>query len=64
MNATAPIFTTSDAILAMVASCVSVQSGRRNLRVKRLAQAIDIIAAGTRAPMAMPAKAMPTNQES
>src|SRR6476646_4461015 len=67
MNTTAPIFTTSDTILAMVASCGSAQSGRRNslyrFRVKRLAQAMDMIAAGTSAPMAMLAKATPTNQD-
>ena len=33
------------------------------LRVNRLAAAIDMIAAGTRAPMPIAAKAMPTNQD-
>ena len=33
------------------------------LRVKMLAVAIDMIAAGTSAPMAMAAKATPTNQD-
>src|SRR5688500_15980736 len=66
-KASAPTLTTSETILATCDSSASEQSGRKNsfhtLRVKRLAAAIDITAAGTSAPIAIAAKATPRNQD-
>src|ERR1043166_3545298 len=68
MNTRAPALTTSDASLATLDSSRSLKLGlkywRQILRVNRLAAAIDMIDAGTSAPMAMAANAKPTNQES
>src|SRR5581483_2119083 len=65
-NASAPNLTTSEAIFDTVASSAGVAAGRKNsrqmLRVNRLAAAIDMIAAGTSAPMATAANATPANQ--
>ena len=67
MNSSAPTLTASEASLAIVASAASLMPGWTNsfqtLRVKRLAAAIDMTAAGTRAPMAIAAKATPTNHD-
>src|SRR5437879_701683 len=66
-KASAPALTISDANLAVFASSCGEASGRKysryTLRVKRLAAAIDMIDAGTSAPMATAANAMPTNQD-
>src|SRR5581483_5034742 len=65
-NASAPNLTTSEAILETVASSCGVAFGRMKsrqmLRVNRLAAAMDMIAAGTSAPMAIAANATPANQ--
>ena len=55
----APILTRSETNWATLVSRAGLASGLKNslkmLRVKRFAAAIDMIAAGTRAPMAMAA---------
>src|SRR5476649_1193335 len=65
-NASAPTLTSSETTLLTVASSRRLIAGwtysRQMLRLKRLAAAIDMIAAGTRAPTAMAAKATPVNQ--
>src|ERR1700684_2825443 len=62
----APSLTTSDAHLATRVSSAGLASGLKNslkmLRLNRLAAAMDMIAAGTKAPMMMPEKAIPVNQ--
>src|SRR6266536_1591384 len=67
MNTSAPALITSETIFAIWLSSASVQSGwmnsRQTLRVKVLAVAIDMIAAGTNAPIPMAANATPTNQD-
>jgi hypothetical protein len=66
MKASAPTFTNSDTSLAIAASWAGLTSrftySRQMLRVNRLAAAIDMIAAGTSAPMPTAAYAMPVNQ--
>src|ERR1700722_1536001 len=63
----APNFTMSETHFAICDSCLSVgfllMNSRWILRVYRFAAAIDMMAAGTSAPMPMAAKAMPTNQD-
>src|SRR5579864_5987646 len=63
----APSFTTSEVSLAMLDSSLSVMFGlmysRQMLRVNRLAAAIDMMEAGTSAPIAMAPKAKPANHE-
>src|ERR1700694_6057745 len=65
-NAKAPTLTSSETTLLTVASSRRLIAGctysRQILRLKRLAAAIDITAAGTSAPTAMAAKATPVNQ--
>ncbi len=65
-NTSAPILTTSDAHCDILVCRAGLASGLKNslkmLRVNRFAAAIAMIAAGTRAPMMMPANAMPANQ--
>src|ERR1700694_923211 len=67
MNSSAPALTTSEVNLAICDSSRSLMFGRtysrQMLRVNRLAAAIDMIEAGTSAPMAIAAKAKPTNQD-
>jgi hypothetical protein len=67
MIANAPILTTSEVSLATRASSSWVASRWRysfhTLRVNRLADAIDMTAAGTSAPMAIAPKATPTNHD-
>src|SRR5580700_2729406 len=67
MKKSAPALTKIETILATRDSRAGGQLGSKYsfqmLRVKRLALAIDMIAAGTSAPMAIAAKAMPTNQD-
>src|SRR5438105_2251879 len=66
MKPTAPTFTNKETILETCASSRGLAAGRTNsthtLRQKRLAAAIDITEAGTKAPMAMAANAKPANQ--
>src|SRR3569833_3484491 len=66
MKNSAPAFTTSDTIFATCASPLPETFGLtysfQMLRVNKLAQAIDMIAAGTSAPIAIAANATPTNQ--
>src|SRR5450830_684202 len=66
MKTNAPNLTANDTSLATLASPCGVTPGLtygfQKLRVNRLAAPIDITAAGTRAPMAMAAKAKPLNQ--
>ncbi len=66
MKTSAPDLTTSDTSLAVCASAAGAIAGstkvRQTLRVNRLAAPIDMIAAGTRAPIAIAAKLKPTNQ--
>src|ERR1700676_5214845 len=65
-NAKAPTLTSRETTLLTVASSARLIAGctysRQMLRLKRLAAAIDMIAAGTRAPTAMAANATPVNQ--
>jgi hypothetical protein len=65
-NSSAPSLTSSDAHWDTLVSRCGLASGLRNslkmFRVKRLAAAIDMIAAGTSAPMTMAEKATPVNQ--
>ena len=65
-NTSAPNLTTSDAHCDIRVSSAGLASGLKNslkmLLVNRFAAAIAMIAAGTRAPMMMPANAMPVNQ--
>ena len=65
MTTSAPTLTTRLISLASCASCAGAMFGSTNgfqtLRVKVLAAPIPITAAGTSAPMAMPAKAKPAN---
>src|ERR1700680_1719218 len=65
-NASAPTLTSRETTLLTVASSRRLIAGctysRQMLRLKRLAAAIDITAAGTRAPTAMGAKGTPVNQ--
>src|SRR4051794_37283167 len=65
-NANAPNFTTSDINLLCRASWLGVASGLMyslyTLRVHRFAAAIDMIAAGISAPIAIAANATPANQ--
>ena len=65
-NTSAPNLTTSDAHCDIRVSSAGLASGLKNslkmLRVNKFAAAIAMIAAGTRAPMMMPAKAIPVNQ--
>ncbi len=67
MNTTAPTFTSSDTSFATLVSCSGVMfvftNSRCTLRVYRLAAAIDMIAAGTSAPMPIAANATPTNHD-
>src|ERR1700729_3518678 len=67
MNTSAPSFTASDTTFALVASCDGVMlgwtSGFHKLRVKRLAEPIDMMAAGTSALIAIAAAAKPTNHD-
>src|SRR5215469_11442340 len=66
MNSSAPNLTISDTHLAIWDSCLLLISllmnSRCMLRVYRFAAAIDMIAAGTSAPMPIAANATPTNQ--
>src|SRR5271167_1913297 len=66
MKISAPNLTSIETSMAVAASAAGVMSGltkiRQILRVKRLAAPIDMIAAGTRAPIAIAAKLNPTNQ--
>jgi hypothetical protein len=66
-NTRAKSVTTSEASFETLASCSTVPSGLSHsvqmLRVKVLAAAIDLMAAGTSAPMAVAAKATPANHE-
>src|ERR1700680_5232209 len=65
-KASAPTLTSRETTLLTVASSLRLMAGctysRQMLRLKRLAAAIDMIAAGTSAPTAMAAKATPVNQ--
>src|SRR5579859_6394510 len=67
MNRSAPNLTTSETILATVLSSRALRLGRKYsrqiLRVKRLDAAMDMMDAGTRAPIAIEAKAKPANQD-
>ena len=67
MKTSAPNLTSSDTHLAICASCAWSMFGSMNsrwmLRVYRFAAAIDMIAAGTSAPMPIAAKATPTNHD-
>src|ERR1700680_4296851 len=66
MKISAATLTSSETILLTVASSRRLIAGwmysRQMLRLKRLAAAIDITAAGTSAPTAMAANATPVNQ--
>src|ERR1700753_2584289 len=65
MNASAPNLMTSETSLAIRASAGGVNGVRTNspqrLRVNRFAVAMDMMAAGTRAPMPMAARQKPAN---
>ncbi len=68
MNTTAPALTTSDTILATRVCCASVGvrvagTPCRRCGVNRFAAAIDMIAAGTSAPIAIAANATPRNHD-
>src|SRR5438045_7963774 len=67
MISSAPTLTTSDVILATFASSSGVASRCRysfhTLRVNRFAEAIDMTAAGTRAPIAIAPNATPTHHD-
>src|SRR5690349_16755860 len=65
-NSSAPTLTVREAHCETFVSSLGPASGWKNslkmLRVNRLAAAMDMIAAGTSAPMTMAAKATPVNQ--
>src|SRR5213079_2415483 len=65
-NSSAPTLTVSEAHCETLVCRRGLAEGLKNslkmLRVNRLAAAIDMIAAGTSAPMTMAAKAIPVNQ--
>ena len=67
MNSRAPTFTRSEATCDTRVSFCGVSRGRmysrQMLRLKRLAAAIDITEAGTRAPMAIAANAKPATAD-
>src|ERR1700728_5154789 len=67
MNMSAPSLAIRDTVFAICDSCLLVglrlMNSRWMLRVYRFAIAMDMMAAGTSAPMAMAAKATPTNQD-
>jgi hypothetical protein len=65
-NSSAPSLMTSETHCETLVCSLGLASGLKNsrnmFRVNRLAAAMDMIAAGTRAPMMMAAKAIPVNQ--